>query len=150
MEYLVNTKRIVQDDIVLEVPYSRLRAMTNSANPLTLIEAQGESEIIIPTNVHLILIPSNETPLTFETPGEFFCYYSDSELASPFSENGDMSELVNRKYGEITQRELTQAFPAVETILNKALEMTYTGEIADSEADGILRIIVSYKVLEVL
>lgn len=142
-------KRIVEDDIILEIPYSYLLTITNLANPVTLIEAPGPNEIIDICSMAWILLASNETAIDQTTPGALKVAFGDDSAQKAF-ETISFSDMFNNGYYFNYTRVPDAERMAKVGIINKPIKLFYDGEISDNGAEGKLRVVITYRIIEVI
>lgn len=149
MEFLTAQKRIVEDDLVFDIPYSRLRTMTENANPITIIEAPGPNEMVVPLSITYIPIATNETEFAQTTPGGIRLAYGDNVDDMAVLEEVGLGDPFTVGYYFATTRVSDGDLTSKTDAVNKAVKLFYNQEVADNGAEGFLRMIVTYKIIEV-
>jgi hypothetical protein len=148
MEFLTEQKRTVEDDLVHEIPFSRFLTMGELANPITLIEAPGPSEMIDVLSMTWVPLPTNDTAYTEASPGAFKTVYGD-ELSQSAAQAIGKTDIFDKGYylNKILLSDGER--PPKANTLNKPIKLFYDGELEDNGAEGVIRIIVSYRIIDV-
>ena len=149
MEYLVEQRRIVEDSLIFEIPFSRLLTMNGGANPVTLIEPQGLTEAVIIDRMTWVPIPSNEIALTESAAGACkISYNADSaDGAKAFEAIGLGDPFTHMFMRNDVPPTFSDQVDAA-NMKNKGVYFFYDGTIEDNGAEGKMRIIIDYRILE--
>ena len=148
MEFLTEQKRTVEDDLVFEIPYSRFLTMNELANPITLIEAPGPTEMIDILSMTWTDHPSNEIALSQEMGGGLKTCFGDNSNAQAAEDIG-INDVVNLGYYYNKIVISDNARPAKVDALNKPIKLFYSGVLEDNGAEGTLKVQISYRIVEV-